>query len=128
MPAVVGLPAPAFVFPNHGDHDYAKVILDPVSLAFARERLAELEDPLLRQLTWSALWDMVRDARLRSTEYLAMVRREAPAERDVALLDAILEHAVACLRRYVPESMRAAESHALVTTALTALAWAGGHR
>ncbi len=25
-----GLPAPAFVFPNHGDHDYAKVILDPV--------------------------------------------------------------------------------------------------
>ena len=122
VPAVVGLPAPAFVFPNHGDHDYAKVILDPVSLAFARERLAELEDPLLRQLTWSALWDMVRDAHLRSTEYLAMVRLEAPAERDVALLDAILEHAVGGLRRYVPESMRATESHALVTTALTALA------
>ncbi len=125
VPAVVGLPAPAFVFPNHGDHDYAKVILDPISLAFARQRLAQLHDPLLRQLTWSALWDMVRDARIRSTEYLAMVRDEAPAERDVALLDAILDQGVACLRRYVPESMRNAESRALVTTALTVL-HAGG--
>jgi aminopeptidase N len=121
VPEVVGLPAPAFVFPNHGDHDYAKVILDPTSLAFARRRLAELDEPLLRQLAWSALWDMVRDSRLRSTEYLAMVRDEAPAERDVALLDAILEHAVGCLRRYVPESMRAVESQALVSTALSAL-------
>jgi aminopeptidase N len=121
VPGVNGLPAPAFVFPNHGDHDYAKVILDPTSLAFARQRLAELDDPLLRQLAWSALWDMVRDARLRSTDYLAMVREQAPGERDVSILDAILEQAVGGLRRYVPESQRAAESHALVTTAVAAL-------
>ena len=76
------------MFPNHGDHDYAKVVLDPVSLAFARERLADLDDPLLRQLAWSALWDMVRDARLSSIDYLAMVRTQAPAELDVSLLDA----------------------------------------
>ncbi|MCY7418439.1 MAG: M1 family metallopeptidase, partial [Chloroflexi bacterium] len=116
-----GLPAPVFVFPNHGDHDYAKVILDPVSMAFARDRLAEIDDPLLRQLAWSALWDMVRDARLRSTEYLAMVREQAPLERDVALLDSILEHAVGAIRRYLPDDVRARESHALVTTALAAL-------
>jgi len=116
-----GLPAPVFVFPNHGDHDYAKVILDPVSMAFARDRLAQIDDPMLRQLAWSALWDMVRDARLRSTEYLAMVREQAPLERDVALLDSILEHAVGALRRYLPEHVRARESHTLVTTALAAL-------
>ena len=46
VPAVIGLHEPAFVFPNHGDHDYAKVVLDPVSLAFAREHLADVDDPL----------------------------------------------------------------------------------
>ena len=121
MAGVRGLPAPSFVFPNHGDHDYAKVILDPASLAFARERLAELDDPLLRQLAWSALWDMVRDARLRSTDYLAMVREQSPGERDASILDAILDQAVGGLRRYVPESRRAAESHLLVATAVAAL-------
>ena len=121
VPGARGLPAPSFVFPNHGDHDYAKVILGPTSLAFARERLAELDDPLLRQLAWSALWDMVRDARLRSTDYLAMVREQAPGERDASILDSILDQAVGGLRRYVPESRRTAESHALVATAVAAL-------
>ena len=46
---------------------------------FAREHCAELDDPLLRQIAWSSLWDMVRDGRLRSIEYLAMVREQAPA-------------------------------------------------
>ena len=117
VPALVGLPVPAFVFPNHEDHDYAKVMLDPVSLAFARERLEDVEDPFIRQLVWTSLWDMVRDARLRSTEYLAMVRRHAPRETDVALLDAVLEQAIPVLRRYVPESRLHAESSAFVTTA-----------
>jgi aminopeptidase N len=117
VPALVGLPAPAFVFPNHEDHDYAKVMLDPVSLGFVRERLEDVEDPFLRQLIWSSLWDMVRDARLRSTEYLAMVRRHAPRERDVALLDAILEQSMGVLRRYVPESLLDAEGNALVAAA-----------
>jgi aminopeptidase N len=118
VPALVGLPVPAFVFPNHEDHDYAKVMLDATSLAFARERLEDVEDPFIRQLVWTSLWDMVRDARLRSTAYLAMVRRHAPRETDVALLDAVLEQAIPVLRRYVPESRLHAESSALVATAL----------
>jgi aminopeptidase N len=113
----VGLPVPAFVYPNHQDHAYAKVMLDPVSLAFVRERLEDIEEPFIRQLVWTSLWDMVRDARLRSTEYLALVRRHAPDERDVALLDAVLEQALPVLRRYVPESRMERESAALVALA-----------
>jgi aminopeptidase N len=122
VPALVGLPVPAFVFPNHEDHDYAKVMLDPVSLAFARERLDDVDEPFVRQLVWTSLWDMVRDARLRSTEYLAMVRRHAPREMDVPLLDAVLEQAVPVLRRYVPESRLVEESRALVATAREVIA------
>ncbi len=121
VPALVGLPTPDFVFPNHEDHDYAKVILDPVSLAFARARLDEIDDSFLRQMVWSSLWDMTRDARLRSTEYLAMVRRHGPSESDVGLLDSILDQAIVALRRYVPEDRIAAEGAALVTTARAAL-------
>jgi aminopeptidase N len=127
VPALVGLPVPAFVFPNHEDHDYAKVMLDPVSLAFARERLDDVEDPFIRQLVWTSLWDMVRDARLRSTEYLAMVRRHAPREADVALLDALLEQAVPVLRRYVPEARIEAEGRALVATARAVVQEQGRH-
>ncbi len=35
VPEAVGRPRPLFVYPDHGDHDYALVELDPVSLAFA---------------------------------------------------------------------------------------------
>jgi aminopeptidase N len=51
-----------------------------------------------------------------------MVRRHAPREADVALFDAVLEHAVGVLRRYVPESRIDAESTALVATARQVLA------
>ena len=64
MPEAVGRPAPLFVFPNHGDHDYALAALDDASVAFALARLPDLPDPMLRQQTWSALWDMVRDGQL----------------------------------------------------------------
>jgi len=34
--AAVGHPAPDLVFPNHGDHAYAKIRLDEASLAALR--------------------------------------------------------------------------------------------
>ena len=81
VPGAVGLRAPLFVFPNHGDHDYALAALDDASVAFALERLPDLDDPMLRQQTWSALWDMVRDGRLRVGDFLGAVERFAPGEQ-----------------------------------------------
>ncbi len=121
VPIGSGRPAPVFVFPNHNDHTFAKVELDPVSLAFAREGVDQLEDPLLRELVWLALWEMVRDRRLRSTEYLSMVRQQLARETDLELLDGVLATAVACLARYVPEVQRHAEARAFGAAALQAL-------
>ena len=117
----VGRPRPLLVYANHRDLDYAKTTLDPVSLDFARHRLDEVVDPFLRQLLWTTLWDMVRDARLSSLEYLAICRRLAPREPDPDLLDAILERAIACHASYVPDERRETEASALVATALAAL-------
>ena len=121
VPAAIGRPAPVFVYPNQGDHDYALAELDPVSLEFAMARLPELPEPLMRQQVWSTLWEMVRASRLRSTDYLAAVRRFAPAERDRSLVQSIADRAMAAQRRYLPDGAHDEESGALTAMAMEAM-------
>ena len=98
------------------------MLLDTGSLAFARERLAELEDPLLRQLLWTSIWDMVRDARLRSTDFLVICRRILPDEPDLELVNGVLTRVARCLADYIPEARRLAESRSVLDAALDAMA------
>lgn len=121
VPEAVGRPEPLFVFPNHGDHDYGLAHLDPVSTDFALERLPDLPEPLLRQQTWSTLWEMVRAARLRSTDYLEAVRRWAPLETDRSMVDAIVSRAGVAQRRYLPEPMTRDFSRGLTRAAIGAM-------
>jgi aminopeptidase N len=121
VPAAVGRPTPLFVYPNHGDHDYALAELDPVSLEFALERLPDLPDTLLRQQVWSTLWEMVRGASLRSTEYLQAVRQFAPRETDRALVQSIIDRASVVQRRYVPGAEQETTASALTGSAIAAL-------
>ncbi|MGD8682592.1 MAG: aminopeptidase N, partial [Chloroflexota bacterium] len=121
VPEALGRPTPLFVYPNHGDYDYALAELDHESLRFALQRLPALPDPLLRQQVWSTLWEMVRAQRLRSTEYLEAVRRFAPGERDRSLVESIVDRAWAAQRRYLPEDRRAAISRMLVDAAVAAM-------
>jgi aminopeptidase N len=117
----VGLPPPLFVHPNHGDHDYALAKLDAASLEFALERLPDLPDPLLRQQVWSTLWEMVRSASLRSTDYLEAVRQFAPRETDRALVQSIVDRAKVAQRRYLPASAQAHIVEQLTRSAIGAL-------
>jgi aminopeptidase N len=113
--------APDLVFPNHGDHGYARVLLDPASLAAVPRLLGQIGDPLLRQLLWGALWEMVRSARHSSLAFLELVRARLPGERDDQILLAALDAAGAALATYVPEERRVDEAHRFVATALDAL-------
>ena len=117
VPAAVGKRAPDLVFPNHNDLTFAKVALDAKSLAYVRAHLERVSDPLLRQLLWSSLWSMVRDAQLSSTDYLALVRAKLPLETDLELVEPVLGLAGAALGAYVPDVRRPAEAHALFETA-----------
>ena len=120
VPEAVGRPQPLFVFPNHGDHDYALAELDPISTGFALERLPDLSDPLLRQQTWSTLWEMVRATTLRSTDYLEAVRRWAPVEHDRSMVDSVVGRASVAQRRYLPESIQPEAGRALARAAIDA--------
>ncbi len=119
--AAVGRPAPLLVFPNHGDHTFAKVMLDPTSRAFAEERLDDIADPLLRQQLWTSLWDMVRDQRLSSLRYLDIVEDKLPAETDIHIIKVVADTATAAITRYVPEAHRIAAGSRFVATGMRAL-------
>ena len=119
--AARGLPRPDLVFPNYGDHAYAKVALDVQSLEFLKEHMQRVEDPLLRLQLWASLWNMVRDQQLRSTEYLELVRGKIVREQMPELVEAVLNNASAAIGRYVPEEWRNREAHALAQAAYLAL-------
>ena len=107
------MPRPDLVFPNHNDHGYTKVALDAESLAFVRENLERIDDPLLRQLLWQSLWNMVRDQQLKSTDYLALVRERILREPRIEMVEVVLGQALTALTRYVPEDQRDHEAHLL---------------
>ena len=116
-----GQARPDLVFPNYGDHGYFKVALDGDSLAFLKEHMQRIDDALLRLQLWTSLWNMVRDQQLRSIEYLELVRTKIPREQKPELVEAVLSNASAAISRYVPEELKARESHALVQAAYMAL-------
>jgi aminopeptidase N len=103
-------PSPMLVFPNHQDHTYAKITLDPISLEFAKHRLDEVSDPLLRQQLWAALWDMVRDQRFSSLGYLRLVEDKLVTDPDLHIIKLVTGTATSAIARYVPETDRLAET------------------
>jgi aminopeptidase N len=121
LPELRGHAAPSLVFPNYGDHAYAKVALDERSLDFVRANLSRVDDDLLRELLWMSLWEMVRDRQLRSTEYLAIARERIGSEPDRDILDMAVERAALALARFVPESRRTDEAHLWFEAALELL-------
>jgi aminopeptidase N len=80
--AATGLAAPDFVFANLNDNAYGLVLLDQTSVKWLEAHVGEVRDPLLRAMLWGAMWDLVRDARLAPTRFIATAVRELPAERD----------------------------------------------
>ncbi|MCK9519292.1 MAG: ERAP1-like C-terminal domain-containing protein, partial [Dehalococcoidia bacterium] len=125
VPEAAGRAKPDLVFPNWGDHAYAKVTLDPQSVEWVRANIERVEDQLLRQLLWSSIWNMVRDQQLKSTDFLGLVREKAPLE-DIAVLDGILGQALTALTRFVPEERQDEEAHRFFEAALAALQRAPG--
>jgi aminopeptidase N len=125
--AAIGLPAPEFVFANHGDHAYAKVILDQASLAYVRQRLHRVDDALLRELLWMSLWEMVRDCQLRSTDFVQICREQLPRESDSDILSLVLDRLTVAVARYLPDDRLLSEAHACFLTAIDNLAAAAAN-
>ncbi|WP_125615161.1 aminopeptidase N [Specibacter cremeus] len=103
---LVGAPAPDLVIVNDEDLTYAKVRLDPASLATALTGLDALADPMARSLVWSSLWNATRDAVLSADAYVHAVAAFAASEDDIAVLQSLVDNACVALTHYTPAETR----------------------
>jgi aminopeptidase N len=87
----IGKNCPDLVFPNHQDYDYVKVDLDPTSLSLTQKHLAQIADPLTRQMLWHTLWGMVIDSKLSSQKFIDAVLTQTNQERDTLILSRLLQ-------------------------------------
>ncbi len=88
------------VLVNDGDLTFAKVRLDPGSLATAVRSLSELGDPLARTLCWSACWDMTRDAEMPAREFLRLVLAHVGRETKVGVVTSLLAQAASAVYHF----------------------------
>jgi aminopeptidase N len=88
--AANGKPAPDFVFANANDNAYGLVMLDERSAAWLADHVGEIHDVFLRAMLWGAMWDLVRDARMAPSQFIAAAVRELPAERDEQIAAGII--------------------------------------
>jgi aminopeptidase N len=121
LPDLAGEPAPDLVLINDGDLTFAKLELDRASVATVRRHLRRLEDPLARALCWGALWDMVRDARLRATDYLATVLANVGGETELSVVQSLLGQAATAISTYADPNRAAELRRALAAAARTAM-------
>ena len=106
---------------NDSDLTFAKLRFDERSLATLRDRLSSITDPLTRSLCWAALWDMTRDAEMRSRDFVDVVMRHAPAETDVTIVERLIPMAVSAIDNYGDPANRRAARTALSGVARRAL-------
>lgn len=85
---------PDLVLLNDGDLSWAKVRFDEAGRNAVRQALGTVPDDLSRAVLWNAVRDLVRDAELPATEYLALAEAHLPQEPNNSLLTAGLEFAL----------------------------------
>ncbi|MEV6924173.1 aminopeptidase N [Dactylosporangium sp. NPDC051485] len=98
--ALAGRPAADVLILNDDDLTYAKLRLDPRSMATVVDHIDGLDNSLARALVWSASWDMVRDAELAARDYVRLVAGGLPAEKDINLVTATIRQAQSALVFY----------------------------
>jgi aminopeptidase N len=118
--ALAGETVPDLILVNDDDLTFAKVRLDPRSLATVVEHLGEMPDPLARAVCWTACWDMTRDAEMRPRDYLRLVLRNAAGESRVTLLQNLLNQAASAVWIYGDPKHRDEASAELGEAALAA--------
>jgi aminopeptidase N len=109
VPALAGESRPDLVLINDDDLTYAKIRLDPHSMATLSTSIAEFTESLPAALCWAAAWDMCRDAELPAREYIQLVLAGIGSITDVSVAQTLLRQVEAALHRYTDPAGRETE-------------------
>jgi aminopeptidase N len=108
IPELVGQRRPDLVLLNDQDLTYAKIRLDPESLATLTEHVHLIDDSLARALCWGAAWDMTRDAEMRASDFVTLVLAGVGTETDMTAVASLLRQATTAVHLYAAPENRAA--------------------
>jgi aminopeptidase N len=106
VPALAGESRPDLVLINDDDLTYAKIRLDPHSMATLSTSIGEFTQTLPAALCWTAAWDMCRDAELPAREYVQLALGGISSVTDVSVAQTLLRQVDAALRRYTDPAWR----------------------
>ena len=116
VPALVGLARPDLVLVNDDDLAYAKVRLDPASLATATAHLKDFAQSLPRTLVWNSAWDAARDGQTPARQYVGLILANVAAETDSSVILVQLRQLATALNFYVSGDHREATTVAAADT------------
>ncbi|MCU1518858.1 MAG: aminopeptidase [Pseudarthrobacter sp.] len=116
VPALAGLAQPDLILVNDDDLAYAKVRLDPKSLATATAHLKDFSASLPRTLVWNSAWDAARDGETPARRYVDLILANVAAESDSSVILVQLRQLATALNFYVAEEHREATTVAAVDT------------
>ena len=108
VPELVGLARPELILLNDDDLAYAKVRLDPASLATATGGLRDIAESLPRALVWGSAWDAARDGDTPARSYVDLVLSNIGAETDSSVVTTLLRQLATTLDYYVAPQAREA--------------------
>ena len=98
----VGKNAPSAVILNYNDWAYLKWNADKTTLAYFQDKLHTITDTLTRQMIYRSLFDLVRDARMSSLQYLDIVKKNIVFETDPDILTTTLSMVSGVISFYIP--------------------------
>lgn len=101
VPALVGKTRPDLVLLNDDDLAYAKVRLDPASLATAKAHLKDFTSSLPRTLVWGSAWDAARDGETPARGYVDLILANIAHETDSSVILVQLRQLATTLTYYV---------------------------
>ena len=105
---IVGRRRPDLLLLNDDDLTYAKIRLDPRSLATLVGNVHVLDSALARALAWGATWDLTRDGEMAAADYVELVLRGVGVETDLTAVNALLLQARSAIDYYAPRADRRA--------------------
>jgi aminopeptidase N len=97
---LVGQRQPDVVLLNDDDLTYAKIRLDPRSLATVTEHIGDFTASLPRALCWAAAWDMTRDGELATRDYLRLALGGLAGETTIGVVQVLLRQVLVALDAY----------------------------
>ena len=99
--------------PNYGDETFIKVLLDKQSLEFFKHNLNLVVEPGARILIWRAFYDMVRDAKIASFEFLELVQKFIFVEKEATVMTFVFTFAGNAISGFTPKTYRMKYNHNL---------------